>query len=54
MQIKDSTLTIEYLDSDRTSVLKESFMPGGGAVWDGTLVRTVVSDPQILEKMIYE
>lgn len=55
MVIKDSLLTLEYMDADgKTSVFKESFAPGGGAVWDGTLVRTVVNDPQILNHMIYE
>jgi hypothetical protein len=54
LTIQGSNLSIEYLDADRTSVLQESFVPGGGAAWDGTLVRTVVSDPQILNRMIYE
>jgi hypothetical protein len=54
MVIQGPVLTLEYLDADRTSVLKESFAPGGGAKWDGTLVRTVVNDPQILNKIIYE
>jgi hypothetical protein len=54
MQIQGSTLTLEYLDADRTSVLKESFVPGGGASWDGTLVRTVVDDPHILGKITYQ
>jgi hypothetical protein len=54
MVIKDSTLTLEYLDADRTSLLKESFVPGGGASWDGTLVRTVVNDPHILNQITYE
>lgn len=52
--IQGSKLTIEYMDADGTSVLKESFAAGGGATWDGTLVRSVVSDPQILNLMIYE
>ena len=54
MTIQGSGLAIEYFDADGGSVLKESFAPGGGAAWDGTLVRTVVSDPQILNLMIYE
>jgi hypothetical protein len=53
MTIQGSGLSIEYLDADHTSVLKETFVPGGGAVWDGTLARTVVSDPGILAQMIY-
>ncbi|HEY1756674.1 MAG TPA: metallophosphoesterase [Bryobacteraceae bacterium] len=51
MVIQGPTLTLEYLDADGTSVLKESFVPGGGAAWDGTLVRTVLNDPQILNKI---
>jgi hypothetical protein len=54
LTIQGPNLSIEYLDADRTSVLKESFVPGGGAAWDGTLARTVVSNPQILNRMIYE
>lgn len=54
MTIQDSTLTIEYLDAGKTSVLKESFVPGGGASWDGTLVRTIVDDPKILTHIFYE
>jgi hypothetical protein len=55
MTIQDSTLTIEYLDADgKTSVLKESFVPGGGASWDGTLVRSIVNDPKILTHIFYE
>ncbi len=54
MQIQDSTLTLEYLDANRTSVLKESFVPGGGAAWDGSLVRTVVNNPGILNLEIYK
>jgi hypothetical protein len=54
MTIQDSTLTLEYLDADGNSVLKESFEPGGGASWEGTLIRTVVSDPHILGQIIYE
>jgi hypothetical protein len=53
MTIQGSNLSLEYLDADRTSVLKEIFAPGGGATWDGTLVRTVVNDPHILNRMIY-
>ena len=53
MVIQGSTLTLEYLDADGSPVLKESFVPGGGA-WDGTLVRTVVNDPHILNKITYE
>jgi hypothetical protein len=54
MTIQSSKLTLEYLDADGTSVLKESFVAGGGSTWDGTLSRTVESDPQILNRMIYE
>lgn len=54
MTIQGSKLSIEYFDADRTSIFKESFVPGGGAAWDGTLVRTVESDPGILNQMIYE
>jgi hypothetical protein len=54
MTIRGSNLSLEYFDADRTSILKESFAPGGGASWDGTLVRTVDSDPQVLNRMIYE
>jgi hypothetical protein len=52
MVIQNSVLTLEYFDFDGTSVLKESFSPGtgGGAVWDGTLVRTIVADPHILTR----
>ena len=53
MTIQGSTLSLEYFDADQTSVLKETFVPGGGAAWDVTLVRTVVRDPQILNQMIY-
>jgi hypothetical protein len=45
---------LEYLDFDGTSLLKESFVPGGGAAWDGTLVRTVVNDPFILNQINWE
>jgi len=54
MTIQGSTLTLEYLDADGNSVFKESFVPGGGASWDGTLVRTVLKDPQILGRIVYE
>ena len=54
MVIQGNTLTLEYLDADRTSLLKESFVPGGGGNWDGTLTRTIVNDPQILAQIIYE
>jgi hypothetical protein len=53
MTIQGPTLTLEYLDFDGTSVLKENFAPGGGGVWDGTLVRTVVNDPGILTHVIW-
>jgi len=52
MVIQDSTLTLEYLDADRTSVLKESFVPSSAG--DGTLVRTVINDPAILYHMTYK
>jgi len=51
--VQGSTLTIEYFDADGTSVLKESFSPGGGASWDGTLQRTVVRDPRTLKNVEY-
>lgn len=54
MVIQGNTLTLEYLDADRTSLLKESFVPGGGGNWDGTLTRTIVDDLQILAQIIYE
>jgi hypothetical protein len=54
MVIQDSTLTLEYLDINRTSLLKESFQPGGAGGWDGTLVRTLASDPSVLQHVIYE
>jgi len=55
MVIKDALLTLEYLDANgTTSLLKESFVPGGGAAWDGTILRTVISDPAILSHLIYE
>ena len=53
MTIQSATLTIEYLDADGTSILKEAFTPGGGENWDGNLIRTVINDPQILNRMIY-
>jgi hypothetical protein len=51
--IQGANLTIEYLDADGASILKEGFTAGGGENWDGTLMRTVISDPQILNKMLY-
>jgi hypothetical protein len=54
LTVQNTTLTIEYLDADGTSVLKESFAPGGGASWDGTLTRTVVSDPGTLIHEIWQ
>ena len=54
MTIQGASLSLEYFDADGSSILKESFTPGGGAAWDGTLTRTVVSDPGVLNKMIYE
>jgi hypothetical protein len=54
MVIKDSTLTLEYLDIHKTSLLKESFQAGGAGNWDGTLVGTVLSDPAILQHVSYE
>jgi hypothetical protein len=54
MTIQGPTLSLEYHDADGSSILKESFVPGGGDSWDGTLARTVDSDPEILNKMIYE
>ncbi len=54
MTIQGPRLQLEYLDADGTSLLKESFVPGGGAAWDGTLTRTVDRDPHILNRMIYE
>jgi len=54
MTIQGSGMSLEYRDADGTLVLEERFVPGGGAAWDGTLARTVINDPQILNKMIYE
>ena len=54
MTIQGTQLTLEYLDFDGTSVLKESFVPGGGEQWDGTLTRTIVNDPHLLENMEWE
>lgn len=54
MVINGSNLSLEYLDADATSVLKETFAPGGGAAWDGTLARNVVSNPQLLTHIFYE
>ena len=54
MTIQGASLSLEDFDADGSSILKESFTPGGGAAWDGTLTRTVVSDPGVLNKMIYE
>jgi hypothetical protein len=54
MTINGPTLTLEYLDSDKTSVLKESFAPNGGDTWDGTLSRTIVNDPHILTQITWE
>lgn len=54
MTIQGPNLTLEYLDADGAQVLKESFVPGGGAAWDGSLVRTVVNDPQILNRILYQ
>ena len=52
--VQGGGLTIEYFDADGTPVLKESFAPGGGGAWDGTLERAVTSDPQTLNRVIYE
>jgi hypothetical protein len=49
MVIQGEELTLEYLDINKLSLLKESFRPGGTTNWDGTLVRTVVSDPGLLQ-----
>jgi hypothetical protein len=54
MVIQGATVTMEYLDINKTSLLKESFQPGGSGSWDGTLVRTVVNDPKILWNITYE
>ena len=54
MTIQDANLSLEYLDADGTSLLKENFAPGGAAAWDGTLVRTLVNDPEILNKEIWQ
>lgn len=54
MAIQDSMLSLEYLDINKTSLLKETFRPGGTGNWDGTLVRTVVNDPHILQHVTYE
>jgi hypothetical protein len=52
MTIQNATLTLDYFDADGASVFEESFVPGGGDSWDGTLVRTVVNDPHILGHII--
>lgn len=54
LTIQGANLTIEYFDADKTSVLKESFAPAGDAAWDGTLTRTVVNDPHILNLITYQ
>ncbi len=54
MVIQDSALTLEYLDINKLSLLKESFHPGGAGNWDGTLVRTVVNDPGVLQHVTYQ
>lgn len=54
MVIQGSTVTMEYLDINKTSLLKETFQPGGSGSWDGTLVRKVISDPEILLHIEYE
>jgi hypothetical protein len=54
MVIQGSVVTLEYLDINKTSLLKESFEPGGTGAWDGTLVRKLVSDPEILMHVEYE
>jgi hypothetical protein len=54
MTIQGSTLSLEYLDANGTSIFKETFVAGGGLAWDGTLMRTIVSDPGILNQMTYE
>jgi hypothetical protein len=54
MTIQGNTLTLEYRDADGTLALKESFTPGGDAVWDGILTRTVLADPQLLNRLIWE
>ena len=54
MIIQGATLSLEYIDVNKTSLLKETFLPGGTGDWDGTLTRSVVSDPQILEHVSYE
>jgi hypothetical protein len=53
MVIQDEALTFEYLDINKLSLLKESFHPGGAGTWDGTLVRTVMSDPDLLQHVTY-
>ncbi len=59
MTIQGATLTLEYWtvywnDSEKNwkveSAFKESFVAGGGAVWDGTLARTIVANPGILKR----
>jgi hypothetical protein len=54
MTVQDSTLTLEYIDINGTSLLTESFAPGGDGHWDDTITRTVVNDPEILVHDIYE
>jgi len=54
MVIQGSVVTLEYLDINKTSLLKESFQPGGAGAWDGTLVRKVINDPGTLMHVEYE
>lgn len=54
MTLQDSTVNIEYFDINNTLLLKESFQPAGGATWDGTLTRTLVGDPGILQHITYD
>jgi hypothetical protein len=54
MTIQGPKLTLEYFDADGASVLRESFTPNGGANWNGTFTRTVESDPQILNQLIWQ
>jgi hypothetical protein len=54
MVIQGAVLSLEYLDVNKTSLLKETFQAGSTGNWDGRLARTVVSDPHILQHVTYE
>ncbi len=53
LTLRGASLSIDYLDAGGTPVLQENFTPGGGAAWDGTLIRTVTNDPGLLNRITY-